>query len=58
MILITCPLCNEAFFKSDVGVASHLRKHIREGLLAKEDYIALRAKLVNDSALFGSRARH
>lgn len=41
-----CPLCGQKQSNDEIGVNSHLRKHVREGLLEQSEVMPLRVRIL------------
>lgn len=41
IVLYECPLCGLELAKSKIGIHSHLRKHVKNGLMTNEYKISL-----------------
>jgi hypothetical protein len=41
-----CPLCGESVGRSNMGICSHLNKHVRAGQLKQEEALPLRMSLL------------
>lgn len=42
---LRCPLCRQILTRSDVGIKSHLRKHVRGGEITSDRALALSKEL-------------
>lgn len=42
----TCPICAATLNNSEAGVNSHLRKHVREGKIRREDELSVRQEIL------------
>ena len=57
--IITCPICGGLLNNSQMGINSHLRKHVRNSEMAEKDLQAIRTSLQPSMrARFGKNDAH
>ena len=45
-IYVTCPICKQLLSKSEQGVGSHLKRHVRKNELSKDEEVATKNRII------------